>query len=133
MNNFREMALNEEQEVNYLTHTLYIVAQMQIYHWVTNNSNDHDATFDYYKELQDKIDVFAETLITKYEIEYSIESFELVFDLDKNELLEIIEEYDELTNDVISEFTDGEDSSLINTLEDIKLLNDQLRFKLSLK
>lgn len=123
----------DADEVGYIGYALYVIAQMHVYHWLTKSGQIHEALGEYYEELSEELDEFTEMLIGKYGIPEGDESFTLDFTYDDGEVEELLEEFDSLTNDVLSEFDEVEDAAIIAELVEIKELNDKLRYKIKLE
>jgi DNA-binding ferritin-like protein len=124
---------SEVTEVNYISFALYAIAQLHIFHWLTRNGTEHEALGEFYEGLQEELDGFVERFMGKYgDLPEDTESFEFTFEFSEEALKDIIMELDDLTSEVIQEFDETDDASVIDALVDIKELIDTLRYKLRL-
>jgi len=123
----------EDDISKFLSHSLYIISQTHIWHWMTKNGQTHESIGEFYKSLQDTIDNTAERFIGKYNPNQSgAYTHKLVYNLENSIILDTIDTYDNLVNDIISRFDKIDDASIVDSLVDIKELIDTLRFKLRL-
>lgn len=134
MKTFKDIVNEESIEIGYISHSLFVIAQTHIFHWLTKSGQEHEAIGEFYEELQNALDAFTERFIGKYgDLPTDSDNVTFYFEYSTEDLLYLLEEYDDLTSQVIDEFDPVDDASIIDSLVDVKELIDQLRFKLRLK
>lgn len=124
--------LNEEKGNDYFVYSLYIIAQSHIFHWLTENGQEHESIGEFYTILEEEVDNLAERYIGKHGIELFNYPCNLDFSYSKDKLINLINNYNSKTNDMIKSLDPIDDASIVDSCVDVKELIDKLIYKLRL-
>jgi len=123
----------EDDRSEFLSYSLWIVSQTHIWHWMTRNGQEHESIGEFYTGLQEGIDNVAERIIGKYGLnETGIYNHKITYTYDIQIVLQTIIDYDSKIDNIIGSFDKISDSSIIDSLVDIKELIDKLKYKFRL-
>lgn len=123
---------NVDMAFQFVLTSLNMVAQFHLYHLLTKKSNHHEALGEFYSELDDELDEFAEYFLGDNDLT-SVASVPYTFitTADMSSYLTSLAMYSGCIDKVRTTLED-KDGALVDTINDIQEIVAKLKYKLKM-